>query len=177
MLYWTAMYFGRIGFLRPPSIVWLIVLAVAIVGCPSKTIRYPAEHERLLRIDQAVESLRSAYQRKDQSGFHALLLPVDQLDELRQQADMDFAAFSTISLEFKIERVAIEKDDINVFIHWQGTWKRDATDMGGRQRGLARLQWVGTHSILLRGAQGDLPFGMKTKQLLSEPPSSQTLPR
>jgi hypothetical protein len=84
---------------------------------------------------------------------------------------MDFAAFSAISLEFKIERVAIEKDDLDVLIHWQGTWKREATDIGIRQRGLARLQWVGTHSILLRGAQGDLPFGMKAKQLLSEPPS------
>jgi hypothetical protein len=177
MLYCTAMYLGRIGFSRPPAIVWLIVLAVVVVGCPSKAIRYPAEHERLLRIDQAVESLRSAYQRKDRSGFHAQLLPLDQLDELRRQIDMDFEAFSAISLEFKIERVAIEKDDIDVFIHWQGTWKRDGTDAGIRQRGLARLQWVGTHSILLRGAQGDLPFGMKAKQTLSEPPSPPTQPR
>lgn len=171
------MYLGRIGFLRLPAIVWLIVLAVVVVGCQSKTIRYPAEHERLLRIDQAVESLRSAYQRKDRPGFQAMLLPLGQLDDLRQQADMDFEAFSAISLEFKIERVAIEKDDIDVLIHWQGTWKRDAIDVGIRQRGLARLQWVGTHSILLRGAQGDLPFGMKMRQVLSEPPSSQTFPR
>ncbi len=177
MLYCATMYLERIGFLRPPAIVWLIVLAIAIVGCPSKTIRYPAEHERLLRIDQAVESLRSAYQRKNQSEFHALLLPMEQLDELKRQVEMDFTAFSAISLEFKIERVVLEKDDINVLLHWQGTWKRDATDMGVRQRGLARLQWVGTHSILLRGAQGDVPFGMKTKQLLAEPPASQTLPR
>jgi hypothetical protein len=49
--------------------------------------------------------------------------------------------------------------------------------MGVRQRGHARLQWVGTHSILLRSAQGDLPFGMKTKQTLSEPPSPSTQPR
>lgn len=177
MLYCTGMYFRRIGFSQPSSIVWLIVLAVVVVGCPSKTIRYPAEHERLLRIDQALDSLRSAYQRKDRSGFHSMLLPLDQLDDLRRQVDMDFETFSTISLEFKIERVMIEKDDIDVFIHWQGTWKRDANDMGIRQRGHARLQWVGTQSILLRGAQGDLPFGMKTKQMLSEPLSPPTQPR
>jgi hypothetical protein len=163
---------------RVASFVWLVVLAVVIVGCSSKTIRYPAEHERLLRIDQALESLRNAYERKDRSAFHAMLLPVEQLDELRRQVDMDFEAFSAISLEFKIERVVIEKDDIDVFIHWQGTWKRDADDMGVRQRGHARLQWVGTHSILLRNAEGDLPFGMKTKQMMwSEPPSSSTLLR
>jgi len=174
MLYCSAMGFRRDGFSQPIAVVWLIMLAVAVIGCSSKTIRYPAEHERLLRIDQALESLRSAYERKDRSGFHAMLLPVDQLDELRRQVDMDFEAFSAISLEFKIERVVIEKEDIDVFIHWQGTWKRDADDMGIRQRGHARLQWVGTHSILLRSAQGDLPFGMKTKQMLSEPPSSPT---
>lgn len=174
MLYCIAMYLGRIGFLRSLAIVWLIVLAVAVVGCPSKTIRYSAEHERLLRIDQALESLRSAYERKDRSGFHSMLLPLDQLNELKRQVEMDFEAFPAISLEFTTERVVIEKDDIDVFIHWQGTWKRDANDMGLRQRGHARLQWVGTHSILLRGAQGDLPFGMKTKQMLSESPSPPT---
>ncbi len=167
----------RIWFSQSLSIVWLLVLAVVMVGCPSKTIRYPAEHERLLRIDQALESLRIAYQQKDQPGFRSMLLPVDHHDELQRQVDMDFETFSAISLEFKIERVVIEKDDIDVFIHWQGTWKRDANDTGIRQRGHARLQWAGTHSILLRGAQGDLPFGMKTRQMLSEPPSPQIQPR
>lgn len=158
-------------------ISWLVLLALTLGGCPSKTVRYPAEHERLLRIDQAVESLRSTYQQKDREGFQAMLLPLGQLDELKRQVDMDFEAFSTISLEFKIERVVIEKDDIDTFINWQGTWKRDAGDMGIRQRGYARLQWSGTQSILLRNAQGDLPFGMKTKQLLSEPVSPSTPPR
>lgn len=177
MLYCTAMSLERIGLSQPASIVWLLMLTMVAVGCPSKTIRYPAEHERLLRIDQALESLRSAYERKDWSGFQSMLLPQDQLDELRRQVDLDIEAFSAISLEFKIERVVIEKDDIDVFIHWQGTWKRDANDMGIRQRGHARLQWVGTHSILLRSVQGDLPFGMKTKQMLSEPPSPSSQPR
>ena len=177
MLYSTAMCLKEMGLSQLSFIAWLIVLAMVVGGCPSKTIRYPAEHERLLRIDQALESLRSAYERKDRPGFHAMLLPLDQLDELKRQAELDFEAFSAISLEFSIERVVIEKDDIDVFIHWQGTWKRDADDRGIRQRGHARLQWVGTHSILLRSAQGDLPFGMKTKQLLSEPSSTPIQPR
>jgi hypothetical protein len=177
MLYCNAMQLRRIGFSPLLSIVWLIVLAVVVVGCPSKTIRYPAEHERLLRIDHALESLRNAYQQKDRAGFRAMLLPLDQLDDLQRQAETDFEAFSAISLEFTVERVVIEKDDVDVFIHWQGIWKNDVSDMGLRQRGHARLQWVGTHSILLRSAQGDLPFGMKTKQMLSEPPSPPTQAR
>lgn len=158
-------------------LAWLVLLTLVSAGCPSKTIQYPEEHDRLLRLDQALGSLRSAYQRQDRSAFHSLLLPMDQMEELQRQAEMDFETFHAITLDFKIERVMIEKDDIDVFVNWQGTWKKDADDPGMRHRGHARLQWVGTPSILLRAVEGDLPFGMKTKQLLSEPLSPQASPR
>lgn len=158
-------------------LAWLVLLALVSAGCPSKTIQYPEEHDRLLRLDQALESLRSAYQRQDRSAFRSLLLPLEQMEELQRQAELDFETFHAITLEFKIERVMIEKDDIEVFINWQGTWKKDADDVGMRQRGHARLQWVVTPSILLRAVEGDLPFGMKTKQQLSEPLSPQAPPR
>ena len=102
-----------------------------------------------------------------------MLSPLNQMDELQRQAEMDFETFYAITLEVKIERVLMAKDDLDVLVNWQGIWKRDANDTGTRQRGHARLQWVGTQAILLHGAQGDLPFGMQTKQLLSEPSSSQ----
>lgn len=150
---------------------WILLLTFLVAGCPSKAIQYPAEHERLLRLDQALESLRSAYERKDRAGFRSMLSPIGQTEELQRQAETDFEAFHTIVLEFKIERVMLAKDDLDVLVNWQGTWKRDANDTGTRQRGHARLQWVGTSSILLRGAQGDLPFGMQTRQMLAEPSS------
>lgn len=100
-----------------------------------------------------------------------MLSPMGQTEELQRQAETDFEAFHTIALEFKIERIMLAKDDLDVLVNWQGTWKRDANDTGTRQRGHARLQWVGTSSILLRGAQGDLPFGMQTRQMLAEPSS------
>ena len=157
----------------------LFLLAILIGGCtPSKTIRYPQDHERLQRLDQAVESLRDAYQKENRAGFKALLAPSDLMDELQRQVEMDFEAFQTIALEFTTERVMIQGEAIDVLVHWQGLWKHDAEDPGIKQRGHARLQWVGTQSILLRAAQGDLPFGMKAKQLLADPSSSpQTQPR
>lgn len=151
----------------------LLLLAILIGGCtPSKTIRYPQDHERLRRLDQAVESLREAYQHENRSGFKALLAPSDHMDEVQRQAELDFEAFQTIVLEFTVERVMIQGETIDVFVHWQGLWKHDAEDPGIKQRGHARLQWVGTQSILLRAAQGDLPFGMQAKQQLSEPSAS-----
>jgi len=156
----------------------LLVLAILIGGCPSsKTIRYPQDHERLHRLDQAVESLRAAYQNENQSGFKALLAPSDLMDELQRQVERDFEAFQAITLEFTVERVMIQGETIDVFVHWQGLWKHDVEDPGITQRGHARLQWVGTQSILLRAAQGDLPFGMTAKQLLADPASSSQTQR
>lgn len=155
---------------------WIVLLALAVGACSSKTPQYPADHERIRSIDQAVDALRDAYQGKNSSGFRSMMQSAEQLDQLQRQVEADFEAFHAISLEFKIERVVIEGDDIDVYIHWQGVWKKQADDTGTRQRGHARLQWVGTSSILLRGVQGDLPFGMKAKQALSEAPLSQPAP-
>jgi hypothetical protein len=153
-----------------PFAGWLVLFLLTVGACSSKEVRYPEDHERIRRIDQAVESLRDAYQKKNLSGFRSAMLPLDQLEELQRQAEADFDAFHSIVLEFTIERIMIEGDDVDTYIHWQGVWKKDAEDPGVRQRGHARLEWVGAQSILLRGVQGDLPFGMKAKQALSEAP-------
>ncbi len=157
-------------------VAWLLLLAVTTGACSSKVIQYPEDHERIQRIDQAVESLRDAYQEKNRSSFRALMLPINQLDQLQRQVEEDFDAYHSIAIELKIERIMIDGEDIDVYVHWQGVWKKDAEDTGRRQRGHARLQWVGTESILLRGVQGDLPFGMKTKQALSDLPPTESNP-
>jgi hypothetical protein len=168
----------RTRFRRPSvSIVgWPLLVALTIGACSSKEIQYPADHERIRRVDRAVESLRDAYQEKNRANFQSAMLPLDQLEQMQRHAEEDFEAFHSISLEFKIDRIMIEDDDIDVYVHWQGVWKKDPEDPGMRQRGHARLQWVGTQSILLRGVQGDLPFGMKTRQTLSEAPPPQAKP-
>jgi len=155
----------------------LIALSLS-VACAGKVIDYPEDHERLIRIDKAVEALREAYQRRDRAGFQDVMLPLEPLEQMQADAGQDFDTFQSIQLEFKTERIMIDGENIDVYVHWQGVWKKTSEDAGIRQRGHARLQWVGTQSILLRGVQGDLPFGMKTRQALSEvPPSGQKLPQ
>ena len=152
-----------------PVLVLLVSIFLIGVGCSGKTIQYPEDHERYLRIDQAVESLRQAYVKKDSSDLASLMMPIDQLERLREEAQGDFETFSAITLDFAVERIMIEGDDIDVFVHWHGLWKKDADDSGLRQRGHTRLQWVGTQSILLRGVQGDSPFGIKARQATIDP--------
>jgi hypothetical protein len=157
--------------------VWAgLALCVGPVACSSKTIQYPEDHERFTRIDRAVESLRVAYQKRDRSAFQDLMLPAESLEQLQQQAEQDFEMFQVIQLEFKTERIIIDQDNIDVYVHWQGVWKKTADETGMRQRGHARLQWIGMQSILLRGVQGDLPFGMKARQALSDFPSAPKKP-
>lgn len=151
----------------------LSVLSLSGVGCSSKTIQYPEDHERYLRIDKAVESLREAYVKKDSSGMAALVVPMESTDRLLREAESDFEAFHDIAMEFRVERIMIDNDDIDVYVHWQGLWKKDPEDPGIRHRGHSRFQWVGTKSVLLQGVQGDIPFGAKGRQALTNQPAAQ----
>jgi hypothetical protein len=142
----------------------LVSIGLLVVGCGGKKQQYPEDHERYLRIDRAVESLRQAYMKKDSTSLSSLMMPVDQLERLKEEAQGDFETFNAIALDFAVERIMVDGDNIDVFVHWQGLWKKDVDDPGLRQRGHTRLQWVGTQSILLRGVQGDSPFGMQARQ-------------
>lgn len=137
-----------------------LFLSLSAMACSPKTIQYQEDHDRIVRIDAAVEGLRRSYVERDKSAFDKLVLESGQLDRLQRDVQNDFETFREIALEFAIERIMIDGETIDVFVHWQGQWKRDATDTGIRQRGHARLQWVGVQSILLRDVEGDLPFGM-----------------
>jgi len=151
-------------------------LAIAVLwwlpsaGCGGKTVQYPEDHERYLRIDKAVESLRKAYVGKDASGLAALMVPVDATDRLQQDAQSDFETFQDIVMDFRVERIMIDSDDIDVYVHWSGLWKKDPDDPGMRHRGHSRLQWVGRASVLLVNMQGDVPFGAKGRQTLTSQP-------
>ncbi len=152
----------------------LFVASLSELGCAAKAIQYKEDHDRIVRIDAAVEALRRAYAERDYSGFENLLLPSGRLDPLQRDVQSDFEAFHDIALEFAIERMLIDGDTADVFVHWQGQWKHDPSDAGIRQRGHARLQWTGIQSILLRDVEGDLPFGMQSRTAGAEPgPSVQ----
>jgi hypothetical protein len=154
---------------RFPVLLLLGAMCLIGVGCGGKTIQHPEDHERYLRIDRAVELLRLAYVKKDVSDMASLMMPIDQLERLKEEAQGDFETFSAIVLDFAIERIMIEGENVDVFVHWQGLWKKDPDDPGFRQRGHTKLQWVGTQAILLRGVQGDTPFGMKARQATLDP--------
>lgn len=150
------------GWIRLLCLTGIIAL---LAGCSAKGPRYPEDFARYQRIDAAVESLRKAYTGKDVLGIHALMLPLERLERMEAEITRDFQQFQEISLDFSIDRIVINGDTIEVFVHWQGQWKRTPAETGFRERGQGVLRWVGVQSILLSNVDGDLPFGMATRHV------------
>jgi hypothetical protein len=149
-----------------------------LLGCSSKEILYPEDHERYKRIDSAMETLRTGYEEKDLSRLKGLMLPLGSMDRIEQEIQKDFDSFEQITLGFSVERIVIEGDNVDAFVHWHGHWKRTKTDTGVRERGHGVLHWVGVQSILLKGMDGDLPFGMTARLAAAESqrPDAQQAP-
>lgn len=157
-----------------PGLISLALLTGPMGGCTGKEPRYPADHARYQKIDAAIAGLRQAYVKRDMSGFRALLLPSGLLDRMELDVEKDMQTFETITLDLSVERIVVNGDTVDVFVHWQGVWKKNQADAGLRERGHGMLRWVGMQSILLKSAEGDLPFGMATRRPASEPQKTGT---
>ena len=141
----------------------LVLILIAGPGCSKKTPKYPEDHARFQRVVQAIKTLETAYVNKDASIFHDLLLPLEKLDLLEAEVKKDFATFSAIHLDLTIDRIGIDGDRISAFVSWQGDWQRTPQEPFTEARGHGVLLWSGNQVILLRGTEGDLPFGMTNR--------------
>jgi len=138
----------------------LVLVSLAGTGCSKKEAKYPEDHARFQRVVQAIKTLETTYVNKDASAFHELLLPLEKLDLLETQVRQDFAAFSTIHLDLNVDRIVIDGDHISAFVSWQGDWQRTPQEASAQASGHGILLWSGNQVILLRGTEGDLPFGI-----------------
>ena len=117
---------------------------------------------------QAIKTLETAYVNKDGSAFHELLLPLEQLEILEAEVQQDFTTFDEHSeLDLTVDRIIINGNRISAFISWQGTWQRPTQESQSQARGQGVLLWSGNQVILLRGVEGNLPFGLASRLKLS----------
>lgn len=149
--------------------VWAMLAIVGVVclteaGCAKKPPKYPEDHARVQRVIQAIKTLETAYVNKDASSFHELLLPLEQLEILEAEVRHDFVVFSTNQLRFTIDRLVLDGNRISAFISWQGQWQRSPQESSATEvSGHGLLLWSGNQVILLRGVEGDLPFGIASR--------------
>lgn len=140
-----------------------VLVFMGETGCSKKLPKYPQDHARFQRVVHAINTLENAYVTKDASSFHGLLLPLENLDLLEAQVRKDFDTFSTIHLDMTIDRVIIDGDRISAYVSWQGYWQRLSEGPLTQARGHGALLWSGKQVILLRGTEGDLPFGISRR--------------
>jgi hypothetical protein len=146
------------------------------LGCPKTESRYPADFARYQRIDAALETLEKAYVSKDQTRINSLMLPLEQLDRLEMEIEKDFQTYAEIKVEISVDRIVVEGNTIEMYVHWQGQWKKTLVEDGIRERGHGILRWIGVQSILLSSYEGDLPFGMAARQAASISPEPSKAP-
>ena len=151
---------------------WAMLLLIGFAyltgsGCSTKAPKYPEDHARFQRVIQAIQTLETAYVNKDGSTFHELLLPLEQLEILEAEVRKDFTIFASTELELTVDRIVIDGNHISAFMSWQGTWQRAAEASNELARGHGVLLWSGNQVILLRGIEGDLPFGLASRLNLS----------
>ena len=143
------------------------MMCLTETGCSKKLPKYPEDHARDQRVILAIKALEAAYVNKDREALHELLLPLEPLEALETVSQQDFATFPTIQLTITIDRIVIDGNRISTFISWQGQWQQSAQDSGDTARGHGVLLWNGNQVILLRGVEGNLPFGMASRLNLS----------
>lgn len=141
----------------------LLLICLIGWGCSKKTPRYPEDHARFQRIVEAIKTLEAAYVKHDAATIHGLLLPLDPLAKWEAAIRQDLTMFSIITLDLNVDRIVIDESQISAFLSWQGTWKQTPESQPIAARGLGTLLLSGTQVILIRGVDGDLPFGISTK--------------
>lgn len=153
----------------PALMVWGLLLSslLFVSGCNSKLPQYPEDHARFERIVAAIEALQDSYAEKDPEALRELMLPLDGLERLQSKMQNDFSTYEKIELNFTIERMAIKGGRATVNVRWEGQWKLQPQDTGITGQGHGVLIWSGRQVILLADIDGDLPFGMATRQSLS----------
>ena len=139
----------------------LLILVVAAAGCQffSEDKKVSADHARFERIVQAVETLRSAYERQKLDAIQKLMLPLKGFQQLEGQIKRDFDTYATIALNVTIERIYIQGEQIKVNVRWEGEWQRSPEETPVTDRGHGVWVWSGTKDILLASVEGAMPFG------------------
>jgi hypothetical protein len=159
------------------AVAGLVCSAGLTAGCSSKENRYPEDHARFVKIDKAVEELRSAYVRRDLGDIRDMMLPREALEKATNDIQQDFQTYQEITLEWTVDRIVIEGESVEVVVNWAGQWLKNPADVGTRERGLGILKLAGEKTILLNGLEGDLPFGMASRRAGESAPGSGSRPR
>ncbi|HZX47658.1 MAG TPA: hypothetical protein VFF47_00395 [Nitrospirota bacterium] len=136
-------------------------LAISIIsGCAGKVIL----SDDAVRIRNTVDMI---YQMKDLYEQHddglLSLFSADYLSEsgMNVAVSQDMKRFNVISLNIFIDRIEVDKDLINVSVHWSGSW--DNGEKISRDGGSSVIIIRSGDDLKVVDIKGDSPFGKSNK--------------
>ncbi|HUK57334.1 MAG TPA: hypothetical protein VLY20_11825 [Nitrospiria bacterium] len=138
-------------------VVFVILIGswLSLSGCEHAPVKPTDDAKRLLQIDAFVENLRVTYESKNVRAFSSLY-PAAHEDDLRAIASFLTSA-SALRLEFMIDRIVLQDNDIQVSFHWELHWTPEKTGPV-KLRGNALFHLTGKSDLRLQTIDGDDPF-------------------
>ena len=135
---------------------FLLLLFTIMAGCAGKEI-LSEDAVRIRKSVDFVNELKGLYEQRDErliSMFSKEYLEGD----IKRVIMQDIARFNDISLSLFIDRIEVEKENVYISVHWNGTWK----DVGKtyREGGSAVILTLYGEGFKVTGIKGDSPFGI-----------------
>ena len=134
-----------------------VFLAVSIIsGCAGKAIM----SDDVIRIRNTVDMidrLKELYEQHDEGMLS--LFSSEYLSEsgMKDAISRDIRRFGSISLSIFIDRIEVDKDLVNVSVHWKGSWEDG--DKIFKDGGSAVIIIVSGDGLKVSDIKGDSPFG------------------
>ncbi len=137
-------------------IVISLIPAITLTGCGGKAI-LSNDAVKTRNIHDYVNKLKDLYEQRDErvtSMFAPEYLSKDAKDAIQK----DFARFNNINMKFFVDKIQTNKGNVDVTIHWNGTWKENEKTFLAGGSMLLQLQYEDTIRVI--GIKGDSPFGI-----------------
>jgi hypothetical protein len=131
-----------------------------ISGCAGKVI-LSDDAIKIRNTVDFINQLKNLYEQHDEGILS--LFSTDYLSEsgMKDSISQDMKMFSAISLNFFIDRIEVDKDLVNVSVHWKGSWENG--DKIFKNGGSAVILIRSGDGLKVVDIKGDSPYGISNK--------------
>ncbi|MDD5433980.1 MAG: hypothetical protein PH343_00990 [Nitrospira sp.] len=133
-----------------------LIPVISLTGCGGKTI-LTEDAVKIRNIHDYVNKLKDLYEQHDEQL--ASMFTQEHFSKVEKDAILqDFSKYNNIHLKVFIDKIQINKGNVDVTIHWNGTWKENEKAFLAGGSMVLLLQYEDT--IKVTGIKGDSPFGI-----------------
>ena len=134
-----------------------VFLAVSIIsGCAGKVIMSD-DALRIRNTVDMIDRIKELYEQRDEGMLSLFSSEYLSGSGIKDALSRDMSRFGSISLSIFIDRIEVDKDLVNVSVHWKGSWANG--DKTFKDGGSAVFIIVSGDGLKVSDIKGDSPFG------------------